>query len=237
MGKIYRNKTKDKRGTWFDVLKSLTIILALYLCFRWILWEPFVIPSSSMEQTLLVQDYVAVKKHAYGLRIPFTKNWLLGPFLPKRGDIVVFKSKNGDGNFIVKRVIGLPGDEIRMDESGFLQVNDNPFVYQPIEEENEEFLVFRESNGEKTYRVQLAKGITQRPFQEKVPEGHIFMMGDNRNFSHDSRYWGALPLLNIMGKLTMIWMSCEESDSYSSFLCSPKDFRKERIFMKVDSGA
>lgn len=245
MSLLYRKDPHDKRGKWIDVFKSLLLIIVCYMGFRWILWEPFVIPSGSMETSLLVQDYVLVKKWAYGLRLPFSEKWIVGPNAPDRGDIVVFKAVDQSGNFLVKRVIGLPGDEIRINEKGFIQINDEPFVYQEIEESQslsesdrhidwEFFNVYWEDNGQKRYKVQYAKGVSQGPQQFTVPEGHLFMMGDNRNHSMDSRYWGALPLDRIMGKLVMIWISCEESESYSSFLCSPKDFRTDRLFKFVD---
>lgn len=205
------------------------------MSFRWILFEPFVIPSGSMEQTLLVQDYVVVKKWAYGVRIPFTKSWLGGPTIPERGDIVVFKSKDGSGHFLVKRVIGLPGESVSMDQSGVLSINGNPFLYQTLPaDDNDAFAPRVENNGSRSYRVQYYDEGDQTPFEVDVPEGHLFMMGDNRNQSADSRFWGPLPLSHLMGKLVMIWMSCNESDSYSSFLCPPKDFRWPRIFKRVD---
>ena len=236
MSLLYRKDSKDKRGKWTDVFKSLLMIVILYMGVRWILWEPFVIPSGSMETTLLIQDYVVVKKWAYGLRVPFTETWLYGPHLPDRGDIVVFKAKDESGHFLVKRVIGLPGEEILIDEKGFIQINDFPFVYQEMESDDENLAIFKEDNGDKRYQVQFSKGMSQAPYEIRVPEGHLFMMGDNRNFSADSRSWGPLPLGRIMGKLVMIWLSCEESDSYSSFLCSLKDIRKDRILKSVDSG-
>ncbi len=192
------------------------------------------IPSGSMETSLLVQDYVIVKKWAYGVRLPFTEKWILGPHKPERGDIVVFKSVNKDGHFIVKRVIGLPGDEIRISSKGFIQVNDDPFVYQEMPQSNENFTVYQEDNGVKQYMVQFTADLEQTTHEIKVPEGHLFMMGDNRNYSYDSRFWGALPIERIMGKLTMVWISCEESESYSSFLCSVDDLRFDRLFMSVD---
>ncbi len=234
MGLLYRKDPNDKRGKWTDVFKSLLLVLICFLAFRWTLWEPYVIPSGSMETSLLIQDYVVVKKFAYGLRLPFTEKWILGPAVPKRGDIVVFKSVDDSGHILVKRVIGLPGDEIMINNKGFIQVNDTPFVYQEVDEENESFDVYEEDNGSKKYLVQFSKDLEQTTHQIKVPEGQLYMMGDNRNFSADSRFWGPLPLERIMGKLVLIWFSCEESERYSSFLCSAQDFRVDRILKKVD---
>ncbi len=229
----YRKDPQDRRGKWSDVIRSLMTILILYMAFRWILWEPFVIPSGSMESTLLVQDYVVVKKWPFGLRIPFTHQWLIGPKLPERGDIVVFKAVDESGHFLVKRVIGLPGDEIETTDQGFLVVNGQEYSYQSLESEDEEIDVYRENNGQKSYQVQFYKQMTQQVSSYKVPEGHLFLMGDNRNQSADSRYWGPLPIKNLLGEMVMIWMSCNESESLSSFLCSPKDFRWERFFKFV----
>lgn len=232
--RLYRKDPKDRRGKWSDVFKALLFIAVFYMSFRWILWEPFVIPSGSMETSLLIQDYVVVKKWAYGVRWPFSNEWLIGPESPQRGDIVVFKSVDDSGHFLVKRVIGLPGDHILINEKGFIQVNDTPFAYQPFDEENDRFEVYQEDNGEKQYQVQFSRGVNQEPYDIRVPEGHLFMMGDNRNFSADSRFWGPLPMQRIMGKLTMIWISCEDSERYSSFLCSMQDLRWDRLFKSVD---
>lgn len=233
MSKFFRKDSNDKRGKWSDVFRSLSLIVLLYMSFRWILFEPFVIPSGSMESTLLIQDYVVVKKWVYGFRIPFTEKWLGGPKMPSRGDIVVFKSVDGSGNFIVKRVVGLPGETISINDKGMVHINGLSFSYQELES-GEDYQKYLENNGEKDYVVQYMKGIEQDPFEMKIPEGHLFMMGDNRNQSMDSRFWGSLPMDRIMGKLFMIWISCEESDSYSSFLCPINDLRKDRIFRSVD---
>ncbi len=233
MGYLYRKDQNDRRGKWSDVFRSLLTILILYMAFRWILWEPFVIPSGSMESTLLVQDYVIVKKWAFGLRVPFTDQWVYGPKLPTRGDIVVFKATDESGHFLVKRVIGLPGDEIETTDRGFLIINGEELKYQSLDSLDPEIDVYYENNGDKRYQVQYYKQMNQPISSYKVPEGHLFMMGDNRNQSADSRYWGPLPVKNLLGQMVMIWMSCKESENLSSFLCSPQDFRWERFFKVV----
>ena len=213
---------------------QMSCALCLLLSFSiWELWEPFVIPSGSMESTLLVQDYVLVKKWAYGLRIPFSEKWVSGPNLPARGDIVVFKAKDQSGHFLVKRVVGLPGETVYIDNQGHVHIDGKSFLYQSADPQEENYRVLIENNGLKSYQVQYLAGVEQRDEEFKVPEGHLFMMGDNRNQSSDSRYWGALPLERIVGKLDLIWMSCRESDKHSSFLCAPADFRTERLFRLV----
>ena len=228
------NFIQNKKGRWRDTFFPLFLFIFFYLGFRCFCFEPFVIPSGSMEQTLLVKDYVLVKKWAYGFRVPFTESWILGPRIPKRGDIVVFKDKNDSNRFIVKRVIGLPGEKISMDERGVLSIDGNAFEYQKLKDQkDEDLLTMLENNGEKSYRVQYFSDMEQEVFSFKIPENEIFMMGDNRNQSSDSRYWGSLPVNRLLGQLVLIWLSCEESDDDIGFLCSPKNFRFKRLFRQV----
>ncbi len=200
---------------------------------RWLFFEPFVIPSGSMEQTLLVKDYVLVKKWAYGFRFPFSETWILGPKIPKRGDIVVFKDKDLSDRFIVKRVVGLPGERVSMDEKGVISINGDPFKYQRVESEDSDIQVMIENNGQKSYRIQYFSDIGQDSFEFQLPEDEMFMMGDNRNQSSDSRSWGGLPVNRVIGKLILIWLSCKETEKDSGFLCSPQDFRIKRLFQRV----
>ncbi len=224
---------QNKKGRWNDVFSSFFLLVFLCLSVRWLCFEPFVIPSGSMEQTLLVRDYVLVKKWAYGLRLPFSETWIFGPWTPKRGDIAVFRDKDLSGRFIVKRVIGLPGDRVSMDEKGVVSINGHPFEYQIVETGDEDVLAMTESNGQKSYRVQYLSDVEQNSFEFHVPKNEIFMMGDNRNQSSDSRYWGGLPMERLVGKLFLIWLSCRESEVDSEFLCPPGDFRVERLFRWV----
>ena len=186
-----------------------------------------------MEQTLLVQDYVLVKKWSYGLRLPFSENWLLGPWAPQRGDIVVFRDGDGKNRFLVKRVIGLPGDRVSMDEKGVISINGSPFRYQLLESEDEDFSVRIENNGQRSYRVQYFSDMEQEAFGFQVPQAEFFVMGDNRNMSMDSRYYGGVGIHRLMGKLAMIWLSCQDSGENPDFLCSPENFRMERLFLWV----
>lgn len=234
MSLLYRKNPEDQRGKWSDIFRSLGLVISIYMVFRWILWEPFVIPSGSMEPTLLIQDYVGVKKWAYGVRVPFTETWVYGPKVPERGDIVVFKAMDQSGNFLVKRVIGLPGDQISMNDRGYLRVNGMGFGYNEVRNSETDVITYKENNGTKSYQVRYFTGMSQRPFDVTVPAGELFMMGDNRNQSADSRSWGTLPLERIVGRLQFIWMSCKESDNYSSFMCSPDNFRMERILTVVE---
>ena len=224
---------QNKKGNLKDIFFSFCLFISLYLAFRCFCFEPFVIPSSSMEQTLLVKDYVLVKKWAYGLRVPFTETWVLGPEIPKRGDIVVFKDKDNLNRFIVKRVIGLPGEEVSMDEQGVISINGKAFEYRQLKDQDEDLLVMLENNGEKLYRVQYFSDMEQEAFSFKIPENEIFMMGDNRNQSSDSRSWGGLPINRLLGQLVLIWLSCEESDDDFSFFCPPQSFRFKRLFQQV----
>ncbi|MCJ8276093.1 MAG: signal peptidase I, partial [Bdellovibrionales bacterium] len=173
--------------------------------------------------------YVLVKKWAYGVRIPFSNNWLIGPSIPKRGDIVVFKSKDDDFHFLVKRVVGLPGDELQINDQGRISVNGIAWQYDSTPSDDNEVLAFQENNQFKSYSVQYDEGTNDALFETTVPEGHVFLMGDNRHHSMDSRYWGALPVERLLGKVSVIWFSCGESENSSGFLCPPDVIRWDRI--------
>ena len=226
---FYRKSKTDKKGKWSDVFRSLFFILTFYLILRWVTFEPYVIPSGSMIPTFLVQDYVLVKKWAYGLRVPFSEDWLIGPTVPKRGDIVVFKSVDDSQHFLVKRVVGLPGDEVTVLEDGRIEINGIEWAYDSQPSIDNETLSFLENNQEKSYIIQFDKDLIRSQFITTVPEGEIFLMGDNRDHSMDSRYWGTLPINRVLGKVSLIWFSCGDSESHSSLLCSPEAIRWDRI--------
>jgi signal peptidase I len=201
-----------------DYAKSFFPVLAAVLLLRSFVAEPFRIPSNSMMPTLLTGDFILVNKFSYGLRLPITNTKVVPVGEPKRGDVVVFKPPHHPEQDWIKRVIGLPGDRIAFrDHQLFL--NDQPVqarsigVYQGV------------GNGaEMTGAEEMTEALPGRPHRvlERtdllgaggegewvVPAGHYFVMGDNRDNSEDSRYWGFLPETNLRGKAFLIWLNCE----------------------------
>jgi signal peptidase I len=228
---------KNLQGRWTQVLRDFILVVLLVCTFRWALAEPFLVPSGSMIPTLLVKDYILVSKYTYGLRIPFTKKWLWGPRTPERGEVVVFRAKEDNYYFMVKRVIGLPGDKISVDQKEHrLLINGEPVVQEPqIEMSDEDFDFYLETLGRASHIAQYGKGSSWDGQEREyiVPEGHVFLMGDNRDRSSDSRVWGSLPMENLLGKAQFIWMSCKEEAPAASIFCVGEDMRQERLFTKI----
>ena len=245
---------KKKKNLFIEILKAFTStigIIFLILTVRWLLIEPFVIPSGSMIPSLLVRDHIVVNKMAYGIRYPFSKKYLWRRSIPNRGDVVVFKSTE-DSKFMIKRVIGLPGERVFLDEKGMVWVNDQKisrnFISDP--KKNKDFYIvserslgagydrynlFTETTEKRRYRVMWEKS-SYNFFSDQiytVPDDSVFVLGDNRDGSSDSRVWGYLPLDNIMGRAFGIWLSCEESFLSLRILCNPMTIRTKRIFSSI----
>ena len=241
-----------KKAKFGEGLGSFLLAVTAILAFRWLLFEPYVIPSGSMIPTLLVHDHILVNKLAYGVRVPFTKSWLFKSGDPQRGDIVVFRSVEDNGYFMIKRVVGVPGDTIEVDQGGFLKVNGTKVESKPLSVSSEpgshdpyyhvkesdiggsygEFDFYEENLDGVKHRILLTKGVPRffdRPV--KVAENEFFCMGDNRDNSKDSRYWGALPRENLLGKALFVWLSCDETLPFLPFLCNPLELRWGRFFL------
>lgn len=218
----------SKKGTWKQALITFFGPLVLILGLRWAVVEPFVIPSESMVPNLLVHDHILVKKFSFGLKIPFTDTWVIRWGQPRHDDIVVFKYPSNPKVYYVKRLMGLPGDKITIN-NGRVTRNGQELNYSPV------------ANFQHTYHESLTGSgghaviIHSEPsagneLNFEVPARQYFMMGDNRDNSSDSRFWGYVPEQNLVGRGWMIWLSCEETLEDARFICDPLKMRWNRFF-------
>lgn len=208
--------------------KSFFPVLAIVFVLRSFIAEPFQIPSGSMEPGLVKGDFILVSKFHYGLRMPVFGNTLVAIDEPRRGDVMVFFPPD-DPRYFIKRVIGLPGDVIEY-RNKQLTINGEQIDTQELGGEppyNPQKFVAQEKLDSADATVQWVVGIDRRSNQKvvwagpegrwEVPQGHYFMMGDNRGNSHDSRGWGFVPEKNIVGKAVAVWMHWESWTDIPSF--------------------
>lgn len=182
-------------------------VLAIVLVIRSFLFEPFQIPTGSMIPTLQVGDFILVNKYTYGLRLPVIGTKVVDINEPQNGEIMVFIPPHQD-EFFIKRVVGIPGDRVRYQDKT-LYINgekqNQTFVAQ-IPPVNPRYLVYREKLGDTEHLIQRNPYRETRVDEWVIPEGHYFMMGDNRDQSSDSRYWGLVSEENIVGRAVAIWL-------------------------------
>jgi signal peptidase I len=224
---------------WLDWTAGLFPVILAVFVLRSFLFEPFKIPSGSMIPTLLVGDLILVNKFTYGVRLPVINTKLTEGSAPERGDVMVFRYPPKPSLDYIKRVVGVPGDEVAYLNKR-LSVNGQPVSTKALPDFFDEdamlyFKQFEEALGERRHRILIDD---KRPgfipaaddFQHrdncrysvegvvcKVPAGHYFMMGDNRDNSLDSRYWGFVPDRNIVGKAFFIWMNFGNLKRIGSF--------------------
>jgi signal peptidase I len=248
---VEAEETQEKSGVK-DTIRVVIHALILALLVRIFLFQPFNIPSGSMIPTLLVGDYLFVSKYSYGYSrysFPFGPNLFSGRIWakePNRGDVVVFKLPRDNETDYIKRVIGLPGDEIQMIH-GVLHING-----EAVKKERVDDFVMRDPAGRErhmarymetmpngvTYPVLdlINEGIGDNTEVYKVPEGHFFMMGDNRDNSTDSRFLsevGYVPFENLVGRAQIIFFSIDEDASFWQIWKWPTDVRWSRILEAV----
>ena len=238
-------KPAKKQESWLEVVKTIVYALLIAGVIRSFIFQPFNIPSGSMEGTLLVGDYLFVSKAAYGYSrysFPFGGLPFSGRFLastPHRGDVVVFKFPGDNSTDYIKRLIGLPGDRIQM-KDGTLYLNDKPVPKVKVEDYVEDF--GGSPHHVPQYREMLPGGISYKVLDRDpqgdldntqvfvVPEGHYFMMGDNRDNSADSRAnVGYVPFENFVGKAEIIFFSTDGSAHFWEVWKWPLAIRYERI--------
>jgi len=217
MDKAVQEKVQRAREpVLIEYSRSLFPVLLIVLLFRSFLFEPFKIPSGSMIPTLLIGDFILVNKYAYGLRLPVLNTKFLDVAEPQRGDVVVFRYPVEPGINFIKRLVGLPGDTIVYRDKK-LFINGEPLqletqgVYSSSEVKcttpRPDAERYTEQLGDVSHDILLHHGSGSRDGQWVVPEGHYFMMGDNRDRSNDSREWGFVPEANLMGRAVGIWLN------------------------------
>lgn len=228
-----------KQPTWIEYSGSFFPVIALVFFLRSFLYEPFKIPSSSMVPTLVVGDLILVNKFTYGIRLPVINKKIIEVNNPQRGDVMVFKYPKDPSLDYIKRVIGVPGDKITY-KNKRLTINGKEVSYEPLPDYlNEENLSYSKQyierfNGasHKILNDERAPSYVSNPddfpqrdlctyttdgFTCTVPSGHYFMMGDNRDNSLDSRYWGFVSDENIVGKAFFVWMNLGNPKRIGSF--------------------
>ena len=214
---------------WLDWTAGLFPVILVVFVLRSFLFEPFKIPSGSMIPTLLIGDLILVNKFTYGIRLPVVNTKITEGNAPQRGDVMVFRYPPQPSVDYIKRVVGVPGDEVAyLNKRLTINGKEVPTTAQPDffdESTMRYFKQFEEVLGEKPHRVlnnpdapAFVQGAANFPYRDncrysvegvvcKVPQGHYFMMGDNRDNSLDSRYWGFVPDQNIVGKAFFVWMN------------------------------
>jgi signal peptidase I len=217
-----------KESVWIEQSKSFFPVLVVVFVLRSFIAEPFQIPSGSMESTLVKGDFILVSKFHYGLRMPVFRNLLVAINEPERGDVMVFFPPH-DKRYFIKRVIGLPGDHV-LYKGGQLIINgeEKSIAITSAEPKNNPVkYVLEETLDTGPHEVQWTPGANFGVEGEwTVPEGHYFMMGDNRGRSSDSRLWRNpatgepmpfVPAENIVGKAEAVWLHWDDFTSIPSF--------------------
>ena len=243
---VFKQRATKGRGnenfiiTWaYDFWPVLAVVIVL----RSFLYEPFNIPSDSMVPTLETGDFILVNKFEYGVRLPIINSKIIDVGSPERGEVAVFRYPPQPSISYIKRIVGLPGDHIVYDH-GQLSINGEKVTKTPIQFSREKdsldtptSIYHQETLGAHTFTMRELEGVNvarQAPFlnyvdngkysaenglywEVKVPEGHYFAMGDNRDQSADSRFWGFVPEENLTGRAFYIWMHKEPGFNLPSF--------------------
>jgi signal peptidase I len=233
-----RSPYPTEKQVFREYLESFLIAVLIALFLRTFVIAAYKIPTGSMTPTLKVGDCIFAWKLPYGIRVPFTKKLLVKPKLPARGDVIVFRYPEDESLSFVKRVIGLPGDKIEIHQKKVF-VNDKLLVYRQASEEEEKqiplkklYTLQRETIDENSHFVMLRNGEVDDSFGPVViPPEQLFVLGDNRDSSDDSRFWGMVPVENLEGKAFLIWASFDWEKRSQGFRFPP--LRVDRLMTLI----
>lgn len=248
-----KTNSRHKTNAWVENIKTIVYAGLIALVVRTVAYEPFNIPSGSMIPTLQVGDYLFVSKFAYGYSrysLPLSPNIFSGRIfgsLPARGDVIVFRYPRDTSVDYIKRVIGLPGDTVQM-RDGELYVNDKLVPRKPLGDyttHDEGFPIvqraYLETLPPSVDATRVAHNILKSTDQGEanntqaftVPPNSLFVMGDNRDNSADSRFWGFVPMENVVGKADIIFFSFNADAPWWEFWEWPFEIRWNRLFMMI----
>jgi signal peptidase I len=207
---VSSEKDTGKLPWYVDFSRSFFPIILAVLILRSFIVEPFRIPSGSMMPTLLPGDFILVNKFAFGIRLPVIDAKIFDSGSPQRGDVAVFRYPEEPSVAYIKRIVGLPGDELTyQDKQLYINGEPVPQTFLPSDSEDavEGYELFRENLGDTKHLSLARQGQQNMAWSYIVPEDHYFVLGDNRDNSRDSRFWGPLPEGNLIGKAFLIWMN------------------------------
>jgi signal peptidase I len=214
-----KEKAATKEPLLVEYARSFFPIILVVLLVRSFVVEPFRIPSGSMMPTLLVGDFILVNKFAYGIRLPVINTKVINLGSPKRGDVIVFRYPENPSVDYIKRVVGVPGDHIAYRDK-VLYINGvrqdqkriDTYVGKGAGAMMTGASLRQENLSGDEHRILILTDSFDRDFDFTVPAGQYFVMGDNRDNSRDSRYWGTVPDANLVGKAFFVWMNWDSAD-------------------------
>lgn len=217
---VHANGARNRAYWIIEYAKAFFPVLLIVFALRSFVVEPFRIPSGSMLPTLHIGDFILVNKFKYGIRIPVIDEKILETGAPEHGDVMVFKFPHDRGVNFIKRVVGLPGDTIAYTDKKLI-VNGKEAIQDVIgtyvvESANNirrnEVIRLNESFGDDVaHDILIDENRFTSNMEFIVPEGHYFVMGDNRDYSNDSRFWGFVPDENLIGEAFFIWFSWDSA--------------------------